>query len=190
MPKLVGSPFGEGPVAYLDIETTGLCAARDQVTVVGIASAFGRARKLEQYFVDAPQSEAAVIRAVAARLEAFAGVVVYNGVSFDLPFLRTRARKHGIRFPWVEAWDLLGAARTWRRQRGQPQSCRLQAVMQHLGIRREDHSGGSEVVDAYAEWLDSRDTGARDLILDHNADDVLLLPDLVPHLMRTVRSTG
>lgn len=65
-------PEGDGPEAYLDIETTGLSPDSAQVTLVGFVYGEGGIRHLEQHFVEDPQSEAEVLRDVARRLRAFA----------------------------------------------------------------------------------------------------------------------
>lgn len=117
-----------------------------------------------------------MLRAVVDQLRRVAGVVVYNGIGFDLPFLRRRARHHGLVLPWVEAWDLLPLARGWRRRHGTPRSCSLQSVARYFRIKRRDHTSGADAVDAYYRWLEAGDADARDELLLHNADDVLALP--------------
>ena len=183
LPRLPEGSLPAGRVAYLDIETTGLAAAFAQVTLVGIAWGDGRERVLEQHFVDAPDREATVLGRVARLLRGFAGAVTYNGGTFDLPFLRHRARMLGVRWPWVEQLDLLRAARRWRRSHGRLPNCCLGTVLAHFGVQRVDETSGVDMVNAYRRWLRTGNPAHRSLILDHNADDVLLLPDLVPHLL-------
>lgn len=190
LPSLPRDVLPAGAVAYLDIETTGLAPASAQVTLVGLAWGEKGGRRLKQYFVDRPRSEPAVLRKVAADLGEFAGTVTYNGTSFDLPFLRQRARSHGVRWPWVETFDLLRVARAWRQRHGLLRNCGLKTVMSHFRIGRTDDTTGYEMVEAYWRWLETRHAGERDLILEHNAQDVMLLPDIVPHLLRAPSSGG
>jgi uncharacterized protein len=182
LPPLPEGALPGGPVAYLDIETTGLKPADAQVTLVGLVYAEGGARRLEQHFVDSPRDEAEVLRTVARRLESFAGVVTYNGVTFDLPFLHRRARHLQVKWPDVETYDLLTVARAWKQEYGRLPDCRLQTVMAHFRVGRQDATSGLEMIDAYMRWLAKGNPADRDLILHHNADDLLLLPDLVPYL--------
>jgi hypothetical protein len=178
------------PVAYLDIETTGLSAEDSSVTLVGIVTRSRGGRRLEQFFVDDPDDEGEVLAAAIERLSEIGGVVTYNGHRFDLPFLRERARLHGLRLPWVEGWDLLGEARQWRRANDVAGNCRLRTMLAHFGIARKDKSGGLDVVDAYWRWVETGDPKARQLILDHNAEDVLLLPELAACLTTQPRKRG
>jgi len=181
---------GPGPEAYLDIETTGLSPDSAQVTLVGFVYDEGGIRHLEQHFVDDAESEADILRDVARRLRAFKLTVTYNGATFDLPFLRQRAAKLGVRWPRVETYDLLRTARAWRQAYGQLPNCRLQTVMAHFQVGRQDETSGREMVEAYYKWLRTGIGSYRDLILEHNADDLLLLPDLVPYLTQPPQVRG
>lgn len=167
-----------GPEVYLDIETTGLKPDAAQITLVGLVFADGPVRVLEQYFVDAPAEEAEVMRTVGRRLRSLGTTVTYNGATFDLPFLRRRAALLGVAWPQLETFDLLKVARRWREAYPIMPDCKLQTVMSFFELGREDATSGREMIDAYYRWVGTGNTADRDLILDHNADDLLLLPDV------------
>jgi uncharacterized protein YprB with RNaseH-like and TPR domain len=171
-----------GPEVYLDIETTGLKPDVAQITLVGLVFADGPVRVLEQYFVDTPADEAEVMRTVGRRLRALGTTVTYNGATFDLPFLRRRAQLLDLPWPHLETFDLLKVARQWRSQHGVLPDCRLQTVMSVFELGREDSTSGLAMVEAYYRWVAKGDPADRDLILDHNADDLLLLPDVFSRL--------
>lgn len=183
VPRLPARVLPPAPVAYLDIETTGLSAADSHVTLVGLVARTRGGRCLEQFFVDSPKDEADVLEQVIDRLRGLGGVVTFNGHSFDLPFLRARAREHGLRLPWIDGWDLLREAWQWQRESGAAGSCRLRALMSRFGIKRTDRTTGDDMVAAYWRWLENGDRSARRLILAHNADDVMLLPELAACLV-------
>lgn len=182
LPPLPQGALPSGYEGYLDIESTGLSPDSAHVTLVGLVLPQNGSRFLEQYFADTPADEAEVLSLVAARLRQLAGVVTYNGATFDLPFLRRRAALYKIDWPWVETYDLLTVARAWRSQFGQLPNCKLQTVMAHFALGRVDQTSGYEMVEAYHRWVKHGEVADRDLILEHNADDLLLLPDLVPCL--------
>lgn len=55
--------------------------------------------------------------------------------------------------------------------------------MKELGFPRQDETSGAIMVDAYARWVEDGDQDARALILDHNADDLMWLPELAAILL-------
>ena len=128
LPALPRGEMASGPIAYLDIETTGLSAHDSQVTVVGLVFAHRGGRTLEQYFVESPGDEAVVLRTVRRALRRFSGFVTYNGQGFDFPYLRVRASEHGLPWSWLDGLDLLRVARQWNRSAGELDNCRLDAV--------------------------------------------------------------
>lgn len=176
-----------GTTVYLDIETTGLSPREAHVTLVGLVHGDGAGRSLTQYFVPSPADEAAVLAEVADHLRDFAWVVTYNGDRFDLPFLQSRAAQHRFRWPELQSLDLLPMARAWRDLHGGLPDCKLQTVMHWFGVGRGDATSGWEMVQAYERWLQDGIAGDRDLILTHNADDLLYLPELVPLLITPSR---
>lgn len=173
-----------GPVVFLDIETTGLSAWSHHVTLVGMLLPVPEQglRRVEQYFVHHPSDEAEVLQHVALCLQRQTRIITYNGKSFDVPFLQARAERHGIRWPAIPHLDLLQITRSLQLVHGRFPNCRLQTVMSHFGLVREDRTSGLEMVRAYARWLRNRDVRERDEILAHNRDDLLYLPELLQHL--------
>jgi len=184
LPSLAGLGLAApGEAVYLDIETTGFYArSGDLVTLVGLVYGDGPERVLEQYFATAPAAERAVLQAAARRLREFRLALTWNGDAFDLPFLSARAEAQGLAWPALASADLLPVCRRWNYQTRTLPNCRLQTVMAHFRLGRADSHGGGEMVEAYWRWVEAGDPADRDLILAHNADDLLLLPDLVPYL--------
>jgi hypothetical protein len=90
-------PFGELRRAQLDLETTGLDAARDRIFLAALRGPDGRVELLEAHG-DGDAAEADLLRALVARLRAADPDVIenHNLHGFDLPFLDRRARALGV----------------------------------------------------------------------------------------------
>jgi DNA polymerase elongation subunit (family B) len=76
----------------LDIETTGLDAARDRVLTIGLVGIGGSEALMDD--------EEAILRRAEARIARLPGdamVVTWNGEEFDMPFLAARFRRLGVR---------------------------------------------------------------------------------------------
>lgn len=156
--------------AYLDIETTGLSAWDNAITVVGIYLSSGEDGRLVQ-LVGREATADAVLEAV----DGAAILYTYNGSRFDLPFIHTRL---GIdledRLPHR---DLMYDC--WR--------CRLRggfkAVERQLGIPRQLREvDGYEAVRLWWRYVETFDLEALNTLLAYNREDVVNLKALKERL--------
>lgn len=182
-PQLPADATGPAGWLFLDIETMGLKPTRDQVTLVGILYGGRQERVLHQYFVEDPADEAEVLRSVARVVRSATRVVTYNGQRFDVPYLAVRAALYDVVWPACPQVDLLQLVRNGSGPRRFFSNFRLQTVIRELGLPRQDETSGAIMVDAYARWVEDGDKDARALILDHNADDLVWMPELAAVLL-------
>lgn len=84
-------------VIFLDIETTGFSARNSCIYLIGLAVIEDDMCRCIQLFADTPDDEADVIAAAMDILSGYSVVITYNGESFDIPFIRERARRVGVR---------------------------------------------------------------------------------------------
>lgn len=169
---------GDGPVVYLDTETTGLAGGTGTlVFLVGLGVHDDDGFAVEQFVLPGPQYERGYLEAIEQRLRTASALVSYNGASFDLPLLRTRFALHGLGDPTdgVPHLDLLPLARRLFRER--LPDCRLNTIEDEvLGVRRgRQDVPGAEVPMRYRAFLRTRDaTGLRG-VLEHNRIDIVAL---------------
>jgi uncharacterized protein len=166
---------------FLDTETSGLGAGAGVLAfLVGLAwfDADGRL-ELEQLLLRRPCDEPALLERVALRVEACDVIVTFNGKSFDMPLLGTRAVMN--RMPALPArphLDLLHVARRLHRPR--LQSFRLSALESDvLGFVRGPDIEGGEVPARYAHFLRTGDEEALLAVVEHNAWDVVSMAALL-----------
>ena len=149
--------------AYLDIETTGLSADSNDITVVGIYLVEDRDTQLVQLVGEGITRE--------NLLEVLGGVgtiFTYNGKRFDLPFIRDRLgldleAEFGHHDLMYDCWqnNLYGG---------------FKAVEQQLGIpRRLKGIGGFEAVMLWWRYVNEGDRTALELLLEYNREDVMNL---------------
>ncbi len=116
-------------VLFLDTETTGLAGGTGTlVFLVGASRWRGNTFHTRQFFLHDPAGEAALLQQLHRLAGGFRAVATFNGASFDLPLLRTRALLNRLDPPWdeMECWDLLvPARRLWGRRLP---DCRQQTV--------------------------------------------------------------
>ena len=138
---------------FLDIETTGLARARHQIYLIGMATIVdNNIIYVNQIFADSPTDEHSVLAHFSEVLRTFAvkRIITFNGNSFDLPFLLTRATLHDISlsFDAFELFDIYKEV-TKRKNMLQLQDYRQKTVEQLLGIDREDQYSGAELIKVY-----------------------------------------
>jgi hypothetical protein len=175
--------------SFLDTETTGLAGGTGtQVFTAAIARPHSNGVELVQLFLAEPSDEPAFLAALDSELRQTPGLSTYNGLSFDLPLLRTRwlmARMPGELTEGHHV-DLLHLARSLLRPR--LERCTLRAVEERLlGFEREDDIPSHLIPQAYFDYLHSGWSTTLEPTLEHNRQDVLSLQHLLHRLLHRLR---
>lgn len=148
-------------VAYLDIETTGMEADRDAITVVGVYDGRETRFFLPDDLGDLPEA-----------LDRYRVLVTFNGATFDLPFLRRSLpdlRFHQIHIDLRYLFARLG-------MKGG-----LKSIEKRLRIERSPETADIRGWDAVYLWrrYEQGDEEALDLLLRYNGEDVRNLEPLL-----------
>lgn len=191
--------LGTKNAMFLDIETTGLSRLYESVYLVGILYADGDGPVLEQLLADDRMEEDELLEAAFDRLKEADLVITYNGESFDLPFMRERARK--LRLDCIP--DFVADGRSldlFRLYRGYQhffgwRDCKLKTVEQFVGVERRDEFSGAELIAVYEEYARTQDENLQHSLLLHNFEDVknlpaLFAPELFLEKLRNARVEG
>jgi len=187
-PELAGVELGR--MLFLDTETTGLAGGTGTVPfLVGLAWFEGRSLRVQQLFLRRLGEEAPLLRMLAERMAASSCLVTFNGKSFDWPLLRTRFVLNRVKPPAeLPHLDLLHCARRVFKYRGGG-SRLVHLEEQVLGHRRVGDVEGSLIPDLYFRFLRGGSGAALVPVLEHNANDLLLLAALLGALGRRFRSS-
>jgi uncharacterized protein len=182
---LLSSSFQEAEeFLFLDIETMGL--KNVPLILIGAAKVIDGRMEVVQYLLPDLSCETAVLDGFMSDLDYGSTFVTFNGRSFDLPFIRSRLRHHGIKGDLSgNHLDLLHfSRRTYRRQLP---NCRLQTLEEHLfGIKRHDDVPSSMVPKFYGKYLETDNIGPLIPIVEHNKQDVITLARILSRLYREV----
>ena len=152
--------------AYLDIETTGLSSAYDDITVIGIYLTVGNYHRFVQ-LVDEEVTKDNLLEA----LQGVDIIYTYNGGGFDLPFIRASL---GVDLAqYFEHHDLM--LDCWRNNLYGG----FKAVEIQLGITRQlKEVNGEEAVRLWWRYQTYQDQNALHILLDYNKEDVVNLKTL------------
>ncbi len=172
-------------LAFFDIETTGLSAVRSNLYLIGLViwDNVGGSWKLIQLFSEGMADEPELLRSFFTMLEGKRLLLSFNGDGFDIPFLTQLLQQYALpfRFDRPESLDLYKLLRPVKKMLQLP-NCKLKTCEQFLGIDREDRFSGGELIYVYLDYLKAPDAEKLELLLLHNAEDLMNLPRLLPML--------
>jgi uncharacterized protein YprB with RNaseH-like and TPR domain len=169
-------------IVFLDLETTGLDIT--PLFLIGIMVWEGDGLVVRQFFARDYDEEPAVLSLFLERYENHPVLITFNGRSYDLPYVRMRARATKVPFRYSPAHiDLLIEARkVWR---GVLPDCRLQTLERLvLGRDRQDDIPGSAIPQAYHDFVQTGDARQMVSVLEHNLLDLVTMAQLLVHLSR------
>ncbi|HET6315228.1 MAG TPA: ribonuclease H-like domain-containing protein, partial [Chloroflexota bacterium] len=186
------------PLLFVDLETTGLAGgAGTYAFLVGCAYFEPHGLRIRQYFLPGYQHERPLLHAVDDLVRQSAGLVSYNGKSFDVPVLETRFQFNRLAPPFegLAHVDILHVARRfWRSTAPAPggwpdtDSCRLIALERLLfGVRRVGDVGGLEIPGRYFDFMRTGNASPLLPVLEHNRLDLLSLAMMTARALRVLR---
>ncbi len=195
---LLGADAAPHPsrLAFFDIETTGLAGGTGTYVVIAGLGTYEEAEpgappafRLRQYFLADLAHEQAMLAMLAADIGRFAGLVTYNGRTFDVPFVETRMTMARLPSPYgaLAHFDLLHPVRRLYRHR--MAGCRLaEAERRLLKIERPDDLPGWLIPQLYFDYLRAGRASPLRAAFRHNAEDVLSLVGILASLATLLSS--
>jgi uncharacterized protein YprB with RNaseH-like and TPR domain len=183
---------------FVDLETTGLAGgAGTYAFLVGCAYFEPHGFRTRQYFLGAFQHERTLLYEVDGLVRRSAGLVSYNGKSFDVPVLETRYLFNRLAPPFegFSHVDMLHVARRfWRSAPTAPgawpetDSCRLSALERVLfGVRRVGDVQGFEIPNRYFDFVRNGNAERLEPVFEHNRLDLLSLALMTARALQVLK---
>ena len=162
---------------FLDLETTGF--ASTPLFLAGTMFVKDGRLSCTQILARDYSDERALVGMLDRLISEFRICVTFNGKSFDIPYLRERAKYHRLDLlSDPEHLDLLHHAR--RMWRDSLPNCRLTTLERHiLGRRRSGDVPGWEVPCIYHEFVHTNDARRLVGVIRHNLLDVVSMAELL-----------
>lgn len=160
----------------LDIETTGLGGAGTLAFLIGLGLFTPEGFTLHQFFLEEPAQEPALLAALTDLIEPNAGLVTFNGRTFDVPIITDRfiLNRRPSPLSFLPNLDLLHPARrAWKRSLP---SCRLTSLEEHvLEVERnsDDDVPGWAIPRLYNDYLQTGNAYEMQRVVYHNRLDML-----------------
>jgi len=159
-----------------DIETTGLNSTYCKVILIGIMFNQNNKTIIKQFFANTKDDEKELLLSFVDSIKNYKNHITFNGLTFDIPFLNNRLKKHNINFSICKNndIDILKLIKPFK-EKLSLSDCKLKTIEKYLGIYREDTISGKESVDLYKDYTLNQDINLKEKILLHNYEDIYYL---------------
>lgn len=168
---------------FFDIETTGFSPTNSVIYLIGCMYRHGGSIVIEQFFAENKSEEKDVLTAFMKLLTRYKTVISFNGIGFDLPFIKAKCEYFGIthslhQFEQLDIFKQVGNIKFLLKQANYKQK----TIEAFLDIQRDDKYSGGELINVYEDYVKSHQATSERLLLLHNYEDVLGMLDLLPIL--------
>ncbi len=168
---------------FFDIETTGFSPAHSVIYLIGCARRTGDKVCTDQFFAEDPSEEKAVICAFLEILKQYGTIICFNGVGFDIPFLKAKCTSYQIEehlqdYQYLDIFKSVSELKFLLKLPNYKQK----TLEDFLGFRREDIFSGGELINVYHDYQKEPSEELLELLYRHNYEDVVGMMDLLPVL--------
>lgn len=167
--------FDKEKLLFFDIETTGFIAKNSTLYLIGVLWCKDDMLYLRQWFNDDGQSEADLITSFVDFCNDYSHLVHFNGMGFDLPYLRQKAEQLSLSFDIEQTMfhiDIYKEIRSYKNIFALDNMKQV-SIEHFLNLHREDTYTGKDLIHIYQRYIAKPDATAEHLLLLHNHDDVL-----------------
>ena len=81
---------------FFDIETTGFSPSHSSIYMIGCARKSGKHMLVDQFFAEKPEEEKELLEAFMKLLSSYKTIISFNGVGFDIPFIKAKCKAYEI----------------------------------------------------------------------------------------------
>lgn len=168
---------------FFDIETTGFSPSHTSLYLIGCARRKGDYLCIDQFFAEHPSEEKLVLNAFIELLKQYPVIISFNGIGFDIPYLKAKCDQYSINetFQEFEYLDIFKVISKYKFLFKLP-NYKQKSVETFLGIEREDLYDGGQLISLYHDYVKAPNDELLSLLKLHNYEDVLGMIDLLPIL--------
>lgn len=138
---------------------------------------------IDQFFSENAADQKNVLSAFLELLSGYDTILTFNGIGFDIPYLKAKCKALHLSDPFdahsyidlykeVSRFKFLFALTSYKQK----------SIELFLGIDRIDAYSGGELIEVYKEYVRHPAKDSLALLKQHNYEDVLYMPKLLPVL--------
>lgn len=168
---------------FFDIETTGFSPASSSIYMIGCARRIDTQIHIDQFFAETPSEEKTILAAFLELLESYGTIISFNGIGFDIPFLKAKCGQYKLseHFGDFEYLDIFKSVSRLKFLLKLP-NYKQKTLEAFLKLPRDDAASGGELINVYHEYVKNPTEEGRRLLHLHNYEDVLGMTELLPIL--------
>ncbi len=168
---------------FFDIETTGFSSAHTQTYLIGCAARKGNIICTTQFFAEVPQEEKKILCAFFNLASQYRSLISFNGLGFDMPYLKERCACHGLKetleqFPHLDIFREVSKFK----QILKLSNLKQKSLESFLEVDRDDTCSGGDLINVYQEYIKQPSEESSSLLRIHNYEDLLGMAKLLPIL--------
>lgn len=172
--------YPDSKLLFFDIETTGFVAKNTTLYLIGALWYEKDCIQIIQWFNEDGYSESEILTAFDTFCNDFTHLIHFNGLGFDLPYLRQKADILNVPFSvdkTLSHIDILKEIRSYKKIFFLDNMKQV-SIERYLGIHREDTFNGKELINIYQRYIAHPDSEKEHVLLLHNHDDLLGMPQI------------
>lgn len=168
---------------FFDIETTGFSPKHSHIYLIGCARKIGENIRYDQFFAGTPAEEKEVLLAFLDILKDYSTIISFNGVGFDVPFIKAKCDLLNIKenlkdFAYLDIFKAVSEIKFLLKLPNYKQK----TIENYLGLERDDQFSGGELINVYLDYVKKPNKEAENLLLLHNYEDLVGMTELLPVL--------
>lgn len=180
LPEFYKHFYPDARLLFFDIETTGFAAKDTTLYLIGALWYEEDHIRIIQWFNDDGDSENEILTAFNNFCKDFSHLVHFNGLGFDIPYLRQKADLLNVPLTAdkeLTQIDIYKEIRSYKKILALDNMKQV-SIEGYLGIDRQDTYSGKELIHIYQKYAARPDNGLEQLLLLHNHDDLLGMPQI------------
>ncbi|MBP3620620.1 MAG: ribonuclease H-like domain-containing protein [Lachnospiraceae bacterium] len=160
-------------IVAFDIETTGFAAETTELYLIGCAFYQDGKWMITQWFNDDGNSEREILMDFFSFIKGYKYIFNYNGDGFDIPYLEKKLsiRMLDLSFNKLESIDLYKQIRGFK-DLLHLDNLKQKSIEKFLDINRLDKYSGGDLIKVYKDYLKSPSDMGKQLLLQHNYEDL------------------
>lgn len=160
-------------ICLFDIETTGFAAETTTLYLIGCCFYENGVWRIRQWLNNDACSEQEIILAFTEFVAHFKYMIHYNGDGFDIPYMSKKINKYAIDYSFeaIESIDLYKKIKPFKKIL-HLDDLKQKTIEKLISINRLDKYSGGDFIKIYNNFISTKDTANKTLLLQHNYEDL------------------